>query len=95
MVEEVKQGVDGDKPRLQHLKNIEEQMIEKFASEKTYELDPMEGYEAMEFEEKNATKYWATFPFPYMNGHLHLGKLLCKHIGRHCFVVSFLIKLRY
>jgi leucyl-tRNA synthetase len=27
----------------------------------------------MEFEEANATKYLATFPFPYMNGYLHLG----------------------
>ena len=29
----------------------------------------------MGFEEKNATKYLATFPYPYMNGYLHLGKL--------------------
>ena len=49
-------------------------MIEKFTQEKIYELNPLEGYESMDFEEKNATKYWATFPFPYMNGHLHLGK---------------------
>ena len=28
----------------------------------------------MEFEAKNATKYMSTFPYPYMNGFLHLGK---------------------
>ena len=37
-------------------------------------MDVLEGYENMEFEEKNATKYLATFPYPYMNGFLHLGK---------------------
>ena len=28
----------------------------------------------MTFEEKNKGKYMATFPYPYMNGYLHLGK---------------------
>ena len=37
-------------------------------------MDVLEGYEKMEFEEKNATKYLATFPYPYVNGNLHLGK---------------------
>ena len=37
-------------------------------------MEPIEGYESMSFEEKNATKFMSTFPFPYMNGHLHLGK---------------------
>jgi len=27
----------------------------------------------MTLEEKNASKYYVTFPFPYMNGYLHLG----------------------
>lgn len=27
----------------------------------------------MTFQEKNDGKYLATFPYPYMNGHLHLG----------------------
>ena len=49
-------------------------MIERMASENIYEMEPLEGYESMEFEAKNATKYLATFPFPYMNGFLHLGK---------------------
>ena len=42
--------------------------------QKAYEAEPLEGYENMEFEAKNATKYLSTFPFPYMNGKLHLGK---------------------
>jgi len=33
----------------------------------------------MGFEEKNATKYLATFPYPYMNGYLHLGKSRSQH----------------
>lgn len=40
---------------------------------KIYELDAQEGYENLEFEEKNATKFMSTFPYPYMNGFLHLG----------------------
>ena len=49
-------------------------MIERMANENIYEMEPLEGYESMEFEAKNATKYMATFPYPYMNGFLHLGK---------------------
>ena len=30
-------------------------------------------YQSMTHEEKNESKYMATFPFPYMNGQLHLG----------------------
>jgi len=42
-------------------------------AQKLYEMEPQPGYESLDFEDKNATKYLATFPFPYMNGHLHLG----------------------
>jgi len=72
MVEESKQE-SGDQPRLQHLKQIEVAMQEQMTSQKLYEMEPLPGYENMEFEEKNATKFMSTFPFPYMNGHLHLG----------------------
>ena len=72
MVEEVKHE-SGDQPRLQHLKQIETAVQEVMASQKLYELEPQPGYESMEFEAKNATKYLATFPYPYMNGYLHLG----------------------
>jgi len=45
-------------------------------SQGIYEVEATHGYESMEFEAKNATKYMATFPYPYMNGFLHLGKLI-------------------
>lgn len=77
MVEESKES-SGDQPRLAHLKQIETAMIERMASENIYEMEPLEGYESMEFEAKNATKYLATFPYPYMNGFLHLGKSIVK-----------------
>ena len=72
MVEEIKEP--GDQPRLRHLKEIETAMIDRMANENLYEMAAREGYESMEFEEKNDTKFMATFPFPYMNGFLHLGK---------------------
>ncbi len=78
MVEESKQE-SGDQPRLQHLKQIEVAMQEQMTSQKLYEMEPLPGYENMEFEEKNATKFMSTFPFPYMNGHLHLGKSKDSH----------------
>ena len=88
MVEETK-----EQPRLQHMKKIELAMAERFANEKLYEMEPQPGYETMEFEAKNATKYMATFPFPYMNGYLHLGKLfvpviIWDNLYLFCFVVS-------
>ena len=69
MVEESKEP-----PRLQRLKHIESVVRERCANERLYEMDVLEGYENMEFEEKNVTKYLATFPYPYVNGNLHLGK---------------------
>lgn len=36
--------------------------------------EALEGYEKMTPEEKNKGKYMTTFPYPYMNGYLHLGK---------------------
>ncbi len=54
-------------------------MQEQMTSQKLYEMEPLPGYENMEFEEKNATKFMSTFPFPYMNGHLHLGKSQDSH----------------
>jgi len=39
------------------------------------ESDALEGYQSLEFEEKNKGKFMTTFPYPYMNGYLHLGTL--------------------
>ena len=71
MAEETK-----EQPRLQHLKSIETSVQERMANENLYEFEALEGHENMQFEEKNATKYMATFPYPYMNGYLHLGKFV-------------------
>lgn len=37
------------------------------------ETTHIEGYEQMSWEDKNKGKFFATFPYPYMNGFLHLG----------------------
>ena len=49
-------------------------MQEKMMRDRMYETDAPQGYEELEFEAKNATKFMSTFPYPYMNGFLHLGK---------------------
>ena len=40
--------------------------------EYTYASVP-EDYSSMTLEEKNKGKYMVSFPYPYMNGYLHLG----------------------
>jgi leucyl-tRNA synthetase len=50
-------------------------MIAQFKTQETYKVDAPEDYSMMTHEEKNKGKYFATFPYPYMNGYLHLGKL--------------------
>uniref|UniRef100_A0A671UYC6 Leucine--tRNA ligase, cytoplasmic n=1 Tax=Sparus aurata TaxID=8175 RepID=A0A671UYC6_SPAAU len=50
--------------KLDYLRKIEQEIQEKWQKEKAFELD-----------EKHAikNKYFVTFPYPYMNGRLHLG----------------------
>lgn len=50
-------------------------MVAQFKNQDTYKVDAPEDYSMMTHEEKNKGKYFATFPYPYMNGYLHLGKL--------------------
>lgn len=38
------------------------------------EGSPLDNYESLSVEEKNKGKYFTTFPYPYMNGYMHLGK---------------------
>ena len=64
----------GDQPRLLRLKQIEAEIREISNANKIYEADATPGYENLSFEEKNNGKYMCTFPYPYMNGYLHLGK---------------------
>ena len=49
-----------------------------FEDQKVYEAGPPKGSEKLSFDEKQDAKFMATFPYPYMNGYLHLGKCISK-----------------
>ena len=49
-------------------------MLERFQHENLSETDALQDYSKLQHEEKNDGKYMCTFPYPYMNGYLHLGK---------------------
>ena len=51
-------------------------MQEQFDEQKLYEAGPTKGCEKMSFDAKQDAKFMATFPYPYMNGYLHLGKCI-------------------
>ena len=78
---------------------IEKKMQEVQLNSKEAEATATEGYEKLDFEVKNNGKYMTTFPYPYMNGYLHLGKLITatrylhlnKGFGR-CLAVPALLK---
>lgn len=54
--------------KVEYLQKIEEEVQQKWAAEKVYEAD------APTSPRKNPEeKFMCTFPFPYMNGRLHLG----------------------
>ena len=59
--------------RYDHLRAIEKKMQESISIQEAQGA-PLEGYEQLSIEEKNKGKYMTTFPYPYMNGYLHLGK---------------------
>lgn len=53
---------------MEYLRHIEKQIQRKWSQQKIYEVD------APTSNNKNTNdKYFVTFPFPYMNGRLHLG----------------------
>ncbi|XP_063701981.1 leucine--tRNA ligase, cytoplasmic [Culicoides brevitarsis] len=58
--------------KVEYLQNIEKQVQEKWEKEKIYELDAPQKPRSREDE-----KYLVTFPYPYMNGRLHLGHTFC------------------
>ena len=60
--------------RYDHLRQIEIKMQEIQLSTHEAEAQAKEGYETISWDEKNNGKYMVTFPYPYMNGYLHLGK---------------------
>jgi leucyl-tRNA synthetase len=61
--------------RHNRLREIELEIQAKWAAapQDYQEYDAPADYQNMSWEEKNASKYFATFPYPYMNGYLHLG----------------------
>ena len=68
--------------RYDHLRQIELKMQEVQLATHEGEAQAKEGYEAQTWDEKNSGKYMVTFPYPYMNGYLHLGKYRVPWRGR-------------
>lgn len=60
--------------RYVHLREIEKKMQEVQLNTHEAEVHATEGHDKLPFEVKNSGKYMTTFPYPYMNGFLHLGK---------------------
>lgn len=59
--------------RYDALRNIEKSQSVVFGQHDLTNINAPEDYSSMSFDEKNNTKYMCTFPYPYMNGYLHLG----------------------
>uniref|UniRef100_A0A673HK52 leucine--tRNA ligase n=1 Tax=Sinocyclocheilus rhinocerous TaxID=307959 RepID=A0A673HK52_9TELE len=59
--------------KLDFLRKIEEEVQQKWEQEKIFEIDAPTTTE----ENTNKNKYFVTFPYPYMNGRLHLGHTFC------------------
>ncbi|KAI4901262.1 hypothetical protein NFI96_033672, partial [Prochilodus magdalenae] len=57
--------------KLDFLRKIEKEIQQKWEKEKAFECD------APVAETQNKNKYLVTFPYPYMNGRLHLGHTFC------------------
>lgn len=54
--------------KVEYLQKIEREVQEKWAKEKIYEIDAPK-----KPKQSNDEKFMCTFPYPYMNGRLHLG----------------------
>ena len=60
--------------RLAHLREIELSRQKLWKENHVFEADAEEDWQSKyDFETKNKKKYLITFPYPYMNGRLHLG----------------------
>ena len=60
--------------RLAHLREIETSRQKLWKENHVFEADAEEDWPSKyDFETKNKKKYLITFPYPYMNGRLHLG----------------------
>uniref|UniRef100_A0A8C2DNF6 leucine--tRNA ligase n=1 Tax=Cyprinus carpio TaxID=7962 RepID=A0A8C2DNF6_CYPCA len=65
--------VAGRTAKLDFLRKIEEEVQQKWEQEKIFEIDAPTSTE----ENTDKNKYFVTFPYPYMNGRLHLGHTFC------------------
>ena len=71
---EQKNEEDKGGKRLAHLREIEIARQKLWKENHIFEADAEEGWKSKyDFETKNRKKYLITFPYPYMNGRLHLG----------------------
>jgi leucyl-tRNA synthetase len=71
---EKKQKQEKGGNRLAHLREIEKSCQELWEKNKIFESKPEENWiEKEDFNTKNSKKFFCTFPYPYMNGRLHLG----------------------
>ena len=70
---------EGGQPRLERLRHIEREMQQSFTEQRLFEQDA--GDEKLTYEEKPGKKYMCTFPYPYMNGYLHIGKYLTRSLS--------------
>ncbi|XP_026090061.1 leucine--tRNA ligase, cytoplasmic-like [Carassius auratus] len=59
--------------KLDFLRKIEQEVQQKWEQEKIFEIDAQTTSE----ENTKKNKYFVTFPYPYMNGRLHLGHTFC------------------
>lgn len=60
--------------RRDHLRSMEKTLQQEWKLNKIFEAKHQKDWETtMSFEDKNKTKFLVTFPYPYMNGRLHLG----------------------
>lgn len=59
--------------RRDFIRDIENNIRDKWDELNVYEIDAPEDYSSMTYEEKNSGKFFNTFPYPYTNGKLHLG----------------------
>lgn len=60
--------------RRNHLRKIETELQKEWKNSKRFEIKAdLNWSKNMTFEEKNKSKHFVTFPYPYMNGRLHLG----------------------
>ena len=76
--------LDDDKPksfvRRDHLLEIETEVQERWAKAKLFESDAASPTD---------TKYMATFPYPYMNGFMHIGHGFTRSQKLCCFIITF------